>query len=89
MAHFHYCVQCGNEYRCSVFLEHDDDSRSALCAVKAHRVCDECAGVGPSSDEADRYDALRSADEQRPHIDANSPLGHDIAKRMRTNRERD
>lgn len=94
MAHFHYCEQCGDEYSCTApFEERNNDSIWLACVTRKepdrrYRLCVSCAEVEPSSYEAERYDDLRSADEERPHIAANSDLGRDIAKRVRTGRTR-
>ena len=86
-AHFHLCEQCGEQYVCSAPEERNDGGR-LVCVTKKeadrrYRLCVDCAEVEPSTYEADRYDALRAADQQRPHIDANSYLGKAIAKRVR------
>lgn len=73
--HFHFCDSCGFQYRCHAFLERDDDSRSDLCATKAHRVCNDCAGEEPSMSYADHYEALRAEDEQLPHFAENRRKG--------------
>lgn len=94
MAHFHYCEQCGDEYTCTApFEERRNDSLWLRCVTRTeadrrYRLCVSCAEVEPSSYEADRHDALRAADEQLPHVAANSDLGRDIAKRVRTERKR-
>lgn len=94
MAHFHFCEQCDEPYSCQApFEERRNDSIWLRCVTRnekdrRYRLCTDCAEVEPSSYEAERYDALRTADEQRPHIAANSPLGQDIAKRVRTGKRR-
>lgn len=88
--HFHFCEQCGEQYHCTApFEERADEHGWMFCVTKKevdrrYRLCVDCAEVEPSSYESERYDALRTADEQQPHIAANSSLGQDIAKRVRT-----
>lgn len=89
-SHFHFCEQCGEAYSCQAPYEDLADGGGWRRCVtgketdRRYRLCVSCAEKEPSSYEADRYNALRAADEQLPHIDANSDLGRDIAKRVRT-----
>ena len=75
--HFHYCDQCGFQYRCTAVLERDEERPGPLCANKATRLCDECAEAAESKSTpyADHYNALRAEDEKRPHYSENRRKG--------------
>lgn len=87
--HLHECEQCGDEYLCTAAREDNGYGWLICVTVKesdpSYRMCVNCAEAELSTRyQAQRYSDLRHSDEQLGHIAANSSLGKDIAKKVRT-----